>query len=37
MSKADQIAFMKVKAVQFGFEVIEKPDGTVEMKRSAKK
>jgi hypothetical protein len=37
MSKADRMAFMKEKAVQFGFEVIEKPDGTAEMKRSAKK
>jgi hypothetical protein len=36
MNKADQIAFMKEKAVQFGFEVIEKSDGSVEMKRSAK-
>jgi hypothetical protein len=35
MSNADQIAFMKAKAVQLGFEVIEKSDGTVEMKRSA--
>jgi len=36
MSKADQIALMREKAVQFGFEVIEKSDGTVEMKRSEK-
>jgi hypothetical protein len=37
MSKDDQLAFMKEKAVQFGFEVTEKSDGTVEMKRSTKK
>jgi hypothetical protein len=37
MSKADHIAFLKEKAEQFGLEVIEKPDGTVEMKRSTKK
>jgi len=37
MSKADQVAFLKEKAVQFGLEVVEKSDGTVEMKRSTKK
>ena len=37
MSKEDHIAFLKEKAVQFGFEVIEKSDGTVEMKRGTKK
>lgn len=34
---ADQLAFMKEKAAQFGFEVLEKSDGTVQMKRSTKK
>jgi hypothetical protein len=37
MSKADHIAFLKEKAVRFGFEVVEKSDGTVTMKRSTKK
>ena len=37
MSKAEYMAFLKDKAVQFGFEVVEKSDGTVEMKRSTKK
>jgi hypothetical protein len=37
MSKADHIAFLKEKAVQFGLEVVEKSDGTVEVKHSIKK
>jgi hypothetical protein len=37
MKKVDHLAFIKEKAVQFGFEVVEKPDGTVEMKRTSKK
>jgi len=37
MSKADHIAFLKEKAAQFGFEVVERSDGTVEMKRSTTK
>jgi hypothetical protein len=37
MDKADQLAFVKEKAAQFGFEVIEKSDGAVQMKRSTKK
>ena len=33
MSKAEHIAFLKEKAVQFGLEVVEKSDGTVQVKR----
>jgi hypothetical protein len=37
MSKAEHLAFAKEKAVQFGFDVIEKPDGSFEMKRCSKR
>lgn len=37
MSKADYVAFMKEKALQFGREVIEKLDGSVKIKRETKK
>jgi hypothetical protein len=37
MSKADQIAFLKEKAVQFGLEVVDKSDGTVQVKRRTNK
>ena len=36
MNRADHLAFIKEKAVRFGFEVTEKRDGTVEMKRPKK-
>ena len=36
MNNADHLAFIREKAVQFGFEVTEKADGTVEMKRPKK-
>jgi hypothetical protein len=37
MRKEDQIAFLKEKAEKFGLEVVEKFDGTVQVKRSANK
>jgi hypothetical protein len=37
MNRAEHLALIREKAVQFGFEVTEKPDGTVEMKRPKKK
>jgi hypothetical protein len=37
MNRAEHLAFIGEKAVQFGFEVTEKPDGTVEMRRPTKK
>ena len=37
LSKVDQIALIKEKAAQFGFEMTEKTDGKVEMKRNTKK
>jgi hypothetical protein len=35
--KAEQIRWLREKAVAFGFEVSEKPDGTLELKRGAPK
>jgi hypothetical protein len=32
LNRSEHLAFMGEKAVLFGFEVTEKPDGTVEMK-----
>jgi hypothetical protein len=37
MSRQDHVAFLKEKADQFGLELVEKSDGSVEMKRSTKK
>jgi hypothetical protein len=37
MNRTDHLAIIRKKAVQFGFEVTEKPDGTIEMKRPTKR